>query len=160
MTHPTDGTRGIMHRGARRGDRDSIRDGANRIDAREQLRPRRRLDVFHSQPFGRTLQRCTLAQDVALFLQKSFAISGGQELGIDLGREDWRDARCRGETAVENMVVGEWPPCFSGSGRSISLGQVSKFHALYFEVTIHPQTGNDIKWRQWFLWTGTSATSS
>ena len=37
MTHPTGGTCGIMHRGARRGARDFIRDGANRIDAREPL---------------------------------------------------------------------------------------------------------------------------
>src|SRR4051812_18179982 len=93
MTHPTDGTRGIMHRGARRGARDSIRDGANRIDAREQLRPRRRLDVFHSQPFESVTSGCTLAQVVALFLQKSFRVFGGQELGIDLGREDWRCAK-------------------------------------------------------------------
>jgi hypothetical protein len=44
---------------------------------------RRRLDVFHSKHTERTFQRATLAEVVALFLQKSFAISGGQELGID-----------------------------------------------------------------------------
>src|SRR3954447_11571415 len=90
MTHPTDGTCGIMYRCARRGTRDSIRDGANRIDARECPSPRRRLVDFHSKPFGRTSQGCTLAQMLALFLQKCFANLGlgtggwgGQKLGID-----------------------------------------------------------------------------
>ena len=49
MTHPTDGTCGLKGPCPRRGARDSIRDGANRIDARERPSPRRRLDVFHSK---------------------------------------------------------------------------------------------------------------
>jgi hypothetical protein len=82
MTHPTDGACGSKGPCPRRGVHDSIRDGANRIDARERLAPRRRLDVFHSQPFGRSLQRCTLAQVLAQFLQKSFKNMG-------LGTRDW-----------------------------------------------------------------------
>ncbi len=48
MTHPPVGT--CVHNAPRprRGAYDSIRDGANRIDARKRTRSRRRLDVFHS----------------------------------------------------------------------------------------------------------------
>src|SRR3954462_12564040 len=74
----------------RRGVHDSIRDGANRIDAREPLSCAAAAGRLPQQTHRADISGANLAQTLALFLQKSFAISGGQELGID---------RCRREAA-------------------------------------------------------------
>src|SRR5258705_3646294 len=83
MTHPTDGTCGHNAPCPRRGVHDSIRDGANRIDAREPLSCAAAAGRLPQQTHRADISRANLAQTLALFLQKSFAISGGQELGID-----------------------------------------------------------------------------
>src|SRR5712672_2300692 len=67
----------------RRGAHDSIRDGANRIDAREPLSYAAAAGRLPQQTHRADISEANLAQTLALFLQKSFAISGGQELGID-----------------------------------------------------------------------------
>ena len=67
----------------RRGVHDSIRDGANRIDAREPLSCAAAAGRLPQQTHRADISGANLAQTLALFLLKSFQVSGGQELGID-----------------------------------------------------------------------------
>src|SRR5712675_2029758 len=93
---------------ARRGVHDSISDGANRIDAREPLSCAAAAGRLPQQTHRADISGANLAQTLALFLQKSFAISGGQELGIDALSRKRRGGRfwlLRGVI----RVCEEWP---------------------------------------------------
>jgi hypothetical protein len=56
MTHPTGGTLWLIRTVPRRGVHDSIRDGANRIDAREPLSDAAAAGRLPQQHTGRTFQ--------------------------------------------------------------------------------------------------------
>jgi hypothetical protein len=73
MTHPTGGTCGIIHLGRAIPVHDSIRDGANRIDARggQPRRPQARRLPQPAHLVGH-FRTCTLAHYVAFFYLESF----------------------------------------------------------------------------------------
>jgi hypothetical protein len=104
LIRPAQCVSGLKNHVARRKTHTYIRDGATRINGRECSSRVAWPDVFRSQ--GRAdISGRTLAQPLALFLQKSWQVFGGQELVLDSLSRKRRDCTRGGRSRTSRR---EW----------------------------------------------------